>query len=306
MLERYPKISHWGDNIVAPMFQSPEIVEVTEKVDGSQFRIAINPDGTLEFGSKSINYDDLHPVDRMFAPAVAEISEVLGKFIIKGEATTQIMGEYFRSTHHNTLSYGRVPKHNVMVYGYKVDDRYFKHDEMMTVVPLLDLEAVPLLWRGPGNELTTEILTNLMKTDSCLGKEKIEGVVAKSYSIYHVSGYLAGTLMMAKYVRPEFQERNKAAWNAASEAKDTVNRLIDEYHAEGRWLKAIQHLKDMGKLTGNMRDIPVLFEEVQNDIQVEDKERISKTLYDGYIKDICRGAVRGLPEYYKDKLTGKV
>ena len=67
-------------------------------------------------------------------------------------------------------------------------------------------------------------------------------------------------------------------------------------------MKAFQHLRDDGLIEGEPRDIGKLIIEAQKDIVDECKEEIIDWLWKIYGKQLLRHAIKGLPEWYKEKL----
>lgn len=88
--------------------------------------------------------------------------------------------------------------------------------------------------------------------------------------------------------------------------RDVAIQLVQELRTEARWLKAIQHLKEQGKVEDSPRDIGPLIFEVLADIQKEETEYIKDELFEFYWKLISRGVVSGFAEWYKKHLLEKV
>lgn len=295
---RYNKVSQIGDVTLDRLLVGEVIVE--EKLDGSQFRISIEPDGTLHFGSKSVD-----TVDSMFSKGVEGAKTVFKDFI--PDFQVDIFAEYFVRPHHNTLKYDRVPKHNIAVFDVKVNGNWLSYEEKKRWANEFDLEVVPLVFRGDGGVLNSDKINELLKTRSALGDVQIEGIVVKNYNQYFdfvKFPFLQGMCMIGKYVREEFKEMNRANWKEIK--KGPVEVLIDVLRTDARWMKAFQHLRDEGKLSNSVKDIPDLIREVHRDIEEEEKENIKNALYDHYWREIRGGAIRGLPEWYKQRLLQNI
>jgi hypothetical protein len=111
--------------------------------------------------------------------------------------------------------------------------------------------------------------------------------------------------MKAKVVREDFKEVHAGEWGKANpSSKDVVGAIIEAYKTEARWNKAVQHLRDEGRLLEAPQDIGELIKAVNNDVLDEEKEVIKEILFKHYWKDISRGITSGLPEWYKRKLLG--
>ena len=82
----------------------------------------------------------------------------------------------------------------------------------------------------------------------------------------------------------------------------TIQDFMNSFCTEARWQKAVNHMKEDGRLTNSPKDIGTLFKEVHLDIIEEETDNIKEFLYNHFIKDIKRRATRGLPEWYKEQL----
>lgn len=84
---------------------------------------------------------------------------------------------------------------------------------------------------------------------------------------------------------------------------DVIEFMVGIYRNEARWEKAVQHLRDAGKLQGAPQDIGPLIKEFQTDLMEECAAEIKEKLYEYALPKILRGASAGLPEFYKAKLA---
>ena len=108
--------------------------------------------------------------------------------------------------------------------------------------------------------------------------------------------------MCAKFVSEKFKEK---MGQKAQKRKGltSYNTLKNQYQTEARWQKAVQHLRDAGKLLGEPKDIGPLMKEVNRDITEECKDEIMHELWACFRKDITKHATIGLPEWYKMQLA---
>ena len=65
-------------------------------------------------------------------------------------------------------------------------------------------EVVPLFGIGPFGDVSQEMIDDIMKNQSILGGQLIEGLVIKCYDVFDSRD----KTLMCKYVRPEFKEMN--------------------------------------------------------------------------------------------------
>lgn len=286
----FPKIWHLGSPEAENVFKGE--VEVTEKIDGSQFSFGRTMAGDFVMRSKGVQiFPGSEP--KMFKATVEFALSVAAK-IMPG---TFIYGESVTAPRHNTLTYGRVPLGSFMIFGVKANDTWeSRHLALVALAADLGCEAVPLLHQGTVDSL--EKLNELLALDSVLGGEKIEGVVIKNFSQLAASAY--SRECFAKLVREGFKERNAVNF---PKKKDTMSDFIEQFRSESRWNKVIQHMREDGQLEGSPRDIGKLIVAVQEDLIREEEQFIRKALFDMFRKQIAGTAIKGLPEYYKNKLA---
>lgn len=286
----FPKIWHIGSKETEELFNGP--VEVTEKIDGSQFSFGrIGTDLIMRSKGQQI-YPET--AEKMFKKVVDWAMSVKDK-IAEG---TIFYGEAITSPRHNTLSYEREPKGNFILFGVKLKNGDFLNDHKMLslVADTIGCESVPLLYKGIVAERSQ--LDVLLETISVLGKEKIEGVVIKNYNQLAKSAY--SRECFAKLVRPEFKERNSTNY---PKAKDKMESFFSQFKTEARWKKAIQRLKERGELTQSPADIGKIVAEVHKDIKIEEESYVKEALYKMFERQVMASSTSGLPEYYKSLLV---
>jgi hypothetical protein len=138
-----------------------------------------------------------------------------------------------------------------------------------------------------------------MAMPSMLGGKR-EGIVIKNYSRFGKDGHP----LFAKVVSEEFKEVHGASWKESNPNQgDIQQRLRERYTTAARWLKAEQHLKEAGLLSGEPKDIGALVKEVQADFKTECQDAIKEELWAWVEDELARAVVRGLPQWYKDKLA---
>jgi hypothetical protein len=295
MIKAFPKIFVIGQDYIIDIFK--EEVEITEKIDGSQFDFGkIN--GELYFRSKGVQ---LYPenAEKLFLKAIEYVLSIQDKI----PDNTVFYCEYLKTEKHNVLKYNRVPKNNLALFGISnaTGTKFIsKYEELKQYADLLDIEAVPMFYYGKID--SPEQLVSFLEKESILGGVKIEGVVVKNYQRQFLLGGQPIPLMMGKYVSESFKEVHRKSWGKEFTAKGKWELFKDSFRTEARWHKAIQHLRDNGELEFSPKDIGKLLKEIQKDIEEEEKENIKEFLWNEYGKDIMRRAVIGFPEFYKNFL----
>lgn len=297
-LRSYPKVWSVGHRAVAGLFDAPVVVQ--EKVDGSQIsfakfndRLYVRSKGAmLVDGARSV--ENL-VVDGMFQDGVRAIAQ---RFLAMREGVVY-RGEYLRKPKHNTLAYERVPQGHIVLFDAQDGNgNWATHDELIDEAQELELDFIPLLLVDVIADLG-ELLA-LLERDSFLGGQKVEGVVVKRHDLLTPFGDPA----FAKYVSEAFKEKHSKDWKARNPNKrDVIENIIMMYGTQARWRKAVQHLEERGHLQREPRDIGALMKECTTDFEEECADEIRDLLWNHFRKDILRGVVRGLPEWYKADLA---
>lgn len=289
-IHSYPKIHHEGHRELKKLFNGPVVVE--EKVDGSQISFGVI-DGELYARSKGAALD-LDSPDKLFASAVSTIKELRPK-LVPGAV---YRGEYLSRPKHNTLPYDRIPAQHIMLYDIEVEhNNYVDRLYLANTAAYLGLETVPCYFWGKLANFGE--LAQFMGQKSALGGVEIEGIVVKNHGQFGADD----KPLMAKLVRDGFKELNSGEWRSANptptDIREAIGRLVS---TPARWEKAVQHLRDAGKLTESVKDIGPAIKELQGDIDEECKELIIERLLAWALPTIRRRAVAGFPDWYKARL----
>lgn len=288
MLSSYPSIYALGHKAIHELFDGPVVVE--EKVDGSQFSMG-RLNGELHCRSKGQVLHVAAP-EKMFASAVAT-------------ATTRALREgwvyrceYLQKPKHNTLAYDRVPPFNLIVFDVMVGpETYLDPAQKLDECCRIGLQCVPLFHHGlvPDPEKLREWLVR----ESILGGVKIEGVVVKNYNRFG----LDKKILLGKFVSSEFKEKHQGEWKKSNpSAGDFIAFLTAQFKTDARWRKAVQHLREAGKLTDTPKDIGPLLVELGDDIEREEGAAIKEALFKHFWPQIRRGTSAGFAEFYKKEL----
>lgn len=291
-LSSYSKVLALGHKAIHDILDGEVVVE--EKVDGSQFSFGVI-DGELQCRSKGAQVHITGP-DSMFKRGVDTALMLQDRFT----PGWTYRGEYLNTPKHNTLAYSRTPNHNFILFDVETSPSHFlPRAEKGAEAERLGLEVVPCYYNGPGAGIGIETLKSFLDQDSILGGQKVEGVVIKNYSKFTLDGKLA----CAKIVSEEFKEIHGVEWKKNNPNKsDVVEMLVAKYGTEPRRRKAVQTLRDEGKLEGTPKDIGLLLKTVSNDILAECRSDLMEELFDHFWKDIARGINKDIPLWYKKEL----
>ena len=232
-IKAYPKISHLGTRYVETIFDGE--VEITEKVDGSQFAFG-RIDGELVCRSKG----KVMPIDapeKMFSKAVDHVINVESAI----PDNTVYYAEYVSKPKHNSLTYGRVPDGYLMLFGIANKERDFMQPsrrEIEIAAELLAIEPIPLLHSGKSS---VSHAIDFIGKESTLGGCEMEGVVVKAYRDCFIADRVY-PVMAAKYVGEAFKEVHKN-WKSENTGRGKWDSFVEGYRTEARWQKAVQYLR---------------------------------------------------------------
>ena len=295
----YPSIYSLGHKALATLLHGRVVLQ--EKIDGSQFSFGVfeEPellDNRLRMRSKGKEFvEGAH--DKMFDPAVQTVKRLLPQLQIGWTYRAEFLGK----PKHNVLTYDRVPKGNLILFDINdAEESYLSPEQVKREALRLELDAVPTFFEGKGSSVEPEMLKWLLEGESILGRAKIEGIVIKAYDQFDPQ---TKKVLMGKFVSEAFKETHKKDWKTRNpDKKEVIQGLIEQLRTEARWRKAVQHLRDDGRLEVSPRDIPNLIAEVHADILKENAEDIREVLWQFAWQHIRRGVVSGLPQWYKEEL----
>ena len=291
MITAFVKIFAIGTDYIRDIFN--EEVEITEKVDGSQFDFG-KIGGKLYMRSKGAQLYVEHP-EKMFSEGMSYIESIQDR-LPEGKV---FFCEYMKKPKHNTLKYDRIPRNHLMLFSVMELSRQAFEDSL-PYADMLDIEHVPVLFNGKINCITD--FAGVLDTKSVLGGVNIEGVVVKNYHRQFLLGGQPMPLMAGKFVSESFKEVHRERWGAEEKGKSRVETFFESFRTPARWEKAVQHLREKGELENEPKDIGKLFKEVQSDIEAEEKEAIKDFLWKEFSGEIKRKATAGMPEWYKTRL----
>ena len=294
MISAFPKIFTIGDNYISSIFNDP--VEITEKVDGSQFVFG-RVDDILYCRSKGkvIVFDAPEKMFNLAVDYVLSIQDMV-------ENNTIYYCEYLNKSKHNVIAYDTTPKNHLALFGISRIDKSFisSHTNLCVYADAMDIDIVPLLYSGKINN--PKEIHALLDADSYLGGSKIEGVVVKNYSQPFLLGGQPIPLMAGKYVSEKFKEKHRTDWKGHHTGKGKWDLFKAGFRTDARWQKAVQHLRDNGELENNPRDIGKLIKEINRDITEEEQENIKNFLWKLFGNEVLRKSTAGFPEWYKEQL----
>lgn len=289
-LSPFPKIFSLGTNYIRDIFKDP--VEVTEKVDGSQFVFG-KIGGELQIRSKGAAIYLASPPS-MFKAGVDYVATLdLPEGVV-------YYCEFLAKPKHNVLTYGRIPKNHLCLFGVMDANGFHGRERVLEEATALDIDPVPLLLSGTVER--PEELHGFMQQDSYLGGAKVEGVVVKNYARPFLLGGQPIAVMAGKFVSEAFKEVHRGNWKKENTGRGKWDLFVEGYRTEARWEKAAQHLRDAGKLTNTPKDIGILIAEVKRDISEEEIDEIKNFLWREFGSELLRRAGAGLPEWWKQRL----
>jgi len=297
MIHAFPKIFTLGQDYIADIFN--EDVEITEKIDGSQFVFG-KLNNTLVMRSKGVVIEDYYTRsdNDLFYPVIQWVISIQDDI----PDNTYFYGETLKTPKHNTLTYGRVPSNHFMLFAIATAAGTFvqEHSSLAEQANILGCEVVPLLYKGKIKGLAD--IEKFIDIPSALGNTNAEGIVCKNYSRPFLLGGQPIPLMAGKYVTEKFKEVHRTSWGKENTSAGKWGIFKQQFRSVARWDKAIQHLRDNGELENSPRDIGKLINAIKVDIAEEEQDTIKNFLWNHYGQEAVRTSTAGFPEYYKKKL----
>ncbi|KAL9650473.1 hypothetical protein ABK040_004695 [Willaertia magna] len=243
-------------------------VIVQEKIDGSQFSFSI--DSSFNFISKSSGTQN--PTGKLFNAAINSLQEI--KHLLKPYYTYRAESMCVKTQ--NRINYSRLPKRFIVLFDIQDENgNYLNVKQLIEEANRLDLEFAKVLYEGI---LDFNLINDFVKNENSMLGEKvnIEGVVIKQYE--------NGRMESIKVVSEKFIETQHHLIEKKN--REQIVNIAKSVCTEARWFKAIQHLREDGKLTNNIKeDIPNLLIEVQKDTLKEEEQYIIDQLMELGISD---------------------
>lgn len=299
MLGRYGKIFALGHRGTEGLLDRDVIVE--EKVDGSQISWGLVGDPPrLSIRSKRLEIDPEKPPD-LFAPSVRSILRMHVDGLLS--PGTAYRGEAVGRPRHNTLAYGRVPAGHIALFDIDVGTQaYIGHEEKSRIAQQLGIETVPRLFEGRLS--SEEQLTELLRTESFLGGQTIEGVVIKRIAGAPLFGE-DGLPVRAKFVSERFKEAHarNPDWKRTSQS-EFLRTLADSVSGPVRWEKVVAGLQAEGLIEGGTPvEIGKIIGHIRDDVRGECLDDIKDSLWEHFEKRFLAAVTKGFPEWYKERLS---
>ena len=323
MIKKYPKIKNLGDRVLTHLFEDE--VEISEKVDGSLFRIMLNKENLFEIGTKNteglelfksrIDMTKLNNKHDMFDLAVEQAEKLKLKLEIYLDGidaeNITLYTEYLRGKKHNALSYNCVPLNNLYLFGatYLRDDKNHNMETSDLVKLAMELKIEPPNILYEDKISNQDDLKEMLERESILGGTKIEGVVIKNYKKSYSADLLSteryvGFPLAGKLVRDEFKEVQRDEWSKQKKAS-SIDGIAETYLTKSRFLKSIQHLQEENKLTFEKKDLAILIPEVLRDLLDEEGEQINKIILNKFHEEFRRRISNYVIKQYTEFLLSK-
>ena len=170
----FPKVFSIGHRQISNIFDGE--VEITEKLDGSQFAFA-KIQGQLVCRSRGKILDFDYP-DQLFAEGIQQVQKIA--YAIPDNWA--FYGELLKKPKHNTLKYARVPTGHIALFGYNPPDNthLYSYSALCTFAKNFGMDVVPRIYQGIVKNV--DDLLGMLDRESFLGGTKIEGIVVKNWN----------------------------------------------------------------------------------------------------------------------------
>lgn len=246
-LKKYIDIERLGHEDNKDIFLSGEdTLVVEEKVDGGNGSFWLEDDG-IHFGSRNRDLT-LENDTKMFEGFQKQLREHLAN--IK-EIINPNYIYYFEWMQKHTISYTKAP----FVIGFDIRIKHSANSEDSGLFlgrdareqefNRLQIENVPLVWRGSVNDIKKMEIRELIPKSKYFDG-MAEGIVIKNYCRKHPH---QNHQLYAKLVRDEFKEDNKAVFGNVRNKSSDTSKIIQEFCTDARIRKAVLlHIDNGDKL----------------------------------------------------------
>jgi hypothetical protein len=255
---KYSKIERFGNkyNTFSLLDNPEDLIYWEEKIDGAQFRVLIEDDCTVSFGSHH-NVLDVTNCDGYWNKCISFISSQLCDKDLSQYVGLMLYGECCIP---HTLIYDWTIIPPFVGYDIIRDGIYISYEEKVKIFSELGLPVVPLIKVTTAGELIEKGIGESDIPLSAYGKVLAEGVVLKNYR----------TQTFLKFVNRRFKEENKVKFGSSGEkAINDVEKFSQKYVTNPRISKKIYELEYEEGLLLDMPMMQLLPKRVWEDIVEE-------------------------------------
>lgn len=256
----------------------PEVV-CTEKIHGTNARVGL-VDGVLRIGGRNQEHtNDLQGDSVMgFVRWVREsgLEERLRK-TFPADSAVIFFGEWFGSNIQKGINYGK--EKQFRVFDVKFNGKYSNWDDTVFLSQQVGLSTVPLLYRGvPKMSIFEGLLDIQSNVAQELGVETTnnlhEGIVIKPTNM--VINDQTGEWMIAKYKPARWSERKSEQTGEKKVLPAESFAFVAEFVTETRLEHVLDHLRDAGVATDDIKATPHVIKEMSIDVHTEAQPEIQK------------------------------
>lgn len=292
----YGKVWSFGNPQTAYLVGSEVVVE--EKVDGSQLSCCVH-EGALYVRSKGAEIH-LGAVPELFTNSV----NTLVRLHSEGKLTEGLIYrmEAMKGPRHNTLTYGRAPLGNVVLFDVDNGQQTFMTPaERQAEADRLGIECVRTIFSGVIERSSQ--LDTFLGAESQLGGVTAEGIVVKPANAM-AQYYQDGKRIAAKLVTEAFKETHRKNWMPDRPEKAALlDTIVESVSTPVRWEKAVMRIAERGELANEAKDIGPIMREVIADVESECQHEIKEMLWLSYRKEVLRMCSKDVPDWYKRRLA---
>ena len=262
MVHKFDKIRR-KDKDEGSTFQPDELVYVEEKIDGANFRVWIDEEYRLRFGSRRVEFlpeDDENVGYGAFDSAVNYIKSLNTECLIQGYIY------YFEAMIKHTLNYEfhKHPKAILLdIYDIQ-NDRYCSRNVVEKNANSLNCELPKIIFQGEFKDFVGNV------PQSKYGDFQAEGFVIKPIVSSRDS---FGNIHRAKVVGEKFKEENREVFG---DANDKESSFAMKFTTAGRIDKEIHKLENAKNDKVQPQWIPILTYNITKDICDEEFKKLLK------------------------------
>lgn len=271
----HPKWPHL-DNLdrVPELLKTTGKAVVTEKVHGFNARFGRTSDGAFWTGGRNNVAYSAADAEALSAAIIDKQAVMQGftAWAIEQEVLvapgTTYFGEWAGKGVQKGIDYG---EKQFYLFGMSIDENGFRAlVETMFAAQALGCMHVPVIWEGPMEELTMEMLTKWRTKSSALAPADLaEGIVITANPMLQDE---YGHTVIGKYKSPEFAERqSERKRDKAPVDLTNVQAFVDEFATDMRLTHVLDDLRDADMDGLDRRNMGDMLRAFYNDVTREGK-----------------------------------
>ena len=239
MIIKLPKIHSLGSSYTKHVLYGD--IEITGKLDGSQFRIYKPSEGSLVYGSRNCTFNIEKDYNKSFKPPIDMCEEVKDELLKNMPVGCTCFAEYIGKRNQHKIHY--FSEVDLRIFNYYYEDKWYPADWIR-----LPFSRVKQLYVGETDivgcmELMKQIDPTPYLRNDCVtmpDEDRIEGIVIKNYD----PDFPSYSERFAKLVHLKFREAKSKMFPLSQKEHKKEQHFLDYTVTRNRGEKLVWYLKE--------------------------------------------------------------